>query len=107
MNNDSNIEYGLATFADVPGVVELCMIVEEQHEQYWPLRWQRRPGIKEGYTAWMSRRIVEGGKNRMLTAVARDRTLTGEVVLAILAATEKEVPIYTYAEYAFIHDLAV
>ena len=65
----------------------MCMLVEEQHEAYWPLRWERRPGLKEGYTQWMSRRVVEGGKNRMLTAVARDRALDGEVVGASLWAS--------------------
>jgi len=105
--SDDEIEIGLAAPADVPGVVELCMLVEEQHEAYWPLRWQRRTGIKEGYLAWMSRRVVEGGKSRMLTAVARDKAMGGQVVGAILVTIEKEVPIYTYSEYAFVQDLAV
>jgi len=109
---DTFIECGPALLPDVPAVVDLCMLVEEQHEQYWPLRWERRPGIKDGYTAWMSKRIGEGGSQRMLTAVARDTRIPAEgtpgaVVGTILVAIEKEVPIYTYSEYAFIHDLAV
>ena len=85
----------------------MCMLVEEQHEAYWPLRWERREGLEEGYTHWMSRRVVEGGKNRMLTAVARDVSLKREVVGAILVTIEKEVPIYTYSEFALVQDLAV
>src|SRR3954470_22125148 len=101
------IEYAAATLPDLPGVVELCMLVEEQHEAYWPLRWERRPGVKEGFPHWMSRRVAEGGKNRMLTAVARDLSLNREVVGAILVTIEKEVPIYTYSQYALVQDLAV
>jgi len=112
MSTPNPIQVGTAVLADIPAVVELCMLVEEQHEHYWPLRWQRRPGIKEGYTNWMSKRIVEGGTQRMLTAVARDTRIPAEgspgaVVGMVLVAIEKEVPIYTYSEYAFIHDLAV
>src|SRR6185295_18820472 len=106
-SDNRTIEFGPATAEDIPGVVELCMLVEEQHEAYWPLRWERRPGLKEGYTNWMLRRVAEGGKNRMLTAVARDVSLNREVVGAILVTIEKEVPIYTYSEYALVQDLAV
>jgi len=104
MNEALPIEYGRATLADIPAVVELCMLVEQQHEDYWPLRWQRRPGIREGYTGWLSRRL---GEPRMLNFVARDPALKGAVVGAVLATIEKEIPIYTYAEYAFIQDMAV
>jgi len=55
----------------------------------------------------MLRRVAEGGKNRMLTAVARDLSLNREVVGAILVTIEKEVPIYTYSEFALVQDLAV
>lgn len=104
MNSPPDIQYALATLADIPAVVALCMLVEEQHEDYWPLRWQRRPGIKEGYTGWLSRRL---GEPRMFNFVARDPALGGAVVGMVLATIEKEIPIYTYAEYAFIQDLAV
>src|SRR5262249_46568875 len=82
-------------------VVELCMLVEAQHEAYWPLRWQRRGGLEEGYQAWLSHRVDDP---RMLNYVARDQ---GAVVGVILVTIQKEVPIYTYSEYAFIQDMAV
>jgi len=89
------------------------MMVEAQHEEYWALRWQRRPGLNEGYLGWLSRRLNEP---RMLIQVAKDpalpgpRNLFGEggaVVGMILATIEKEIPIYTYSEYAFVQDMAV
>lgn len=101
----NTIEFARATLDDLPTVVDLCMLVEEQHETYWPLRWQRRPGLREGYLGWLSRRLEEP---RMLIQVARDRALPAPgVVGMILVTIDKEVPIYTYAEYAFVQDMAV
>src|SRR3954464_9631483 len=101
MTTPSEIEYAPATTADLPDVVDLCMQVEEQHETYWPLRWQRKSGLREGYLGWLSRRLDEP---RMLIRVARD---AGKVVGMILVTIDKEVPIYTYSEYAFVQDMAV
>src|SRR6187431_1378075 len=97
----TDIEYARARPEDLRAVVELCMLVEEQHENYWPLRWQRKAGLREGYLGWLGRRLNEP---RMLIQVARDR---GEVVGMILVTIEDEVPIYTYSEYAFVQDMAV
>jgi GNAT superfamily N-acetyltransferase len=97
----SAITYTPATLEDLSAVVDLCMTVEEQHEQYWPLRWQRRPGLREGYLGWLSKRLDEP---RMRILVAKDAAL---VVGTLLATIEKEIPIYTYTEYAFVQDMAV
>lgn len=109
------ILYAHATEADLPAVVDLCMLVEEQHEAYMPLRWQRRPGLREGYLSWFARRLSDP---RMLIHVAKDPALPGpatlfgkdpggEVVGCILVTIDKEIPIYTYSEYAYIQDMAV
>jgi GNAT superfamily N-acetyltransferase len=99
--NDPEILYARAVVEDLPAVVDLCMMVEEQHERYWPLRWQRRPGLHEGYLGWLTRRLSEP---RMLIHVAREAEA---VVGMILVTIEKEIPIYTFAEYAFVQDMAV
>jgi GNAT superfamily N-acetyltransferase len=114
MSHSHDILYGPATAADLSAVVDLCMQVEEQHENYWPLRWQRRPGLREGYLRWMSRRLDDP---RMFIHVARDpalRTpadLVGEstpcVVGMILVTINDEIPIYTYSEFALVQDMAV
>jgi ribosomal protein S18 acetylase RimI-like enzyme len=101
MNEEAPIEFGRPTAADLPAVVELCMLVEEQHEKYWPLRWERRPGLADGYLGWLTRRLAEP---RMFVEVGRD---AGEVVGMIIVTVEKEVPIYTYSEYAYVQDMAV
>jgi ribosomal protein S18 acetylase RimI-like enzyme len=111
------IVYASGTADDLPAVVDLCMLVEHQHEEYWPLRWQRRPGLREGYLGWLARRLADP---RMFIHVARDPALPGPpshfepagatqgaVVGMVLCTIEKEIPIYTYAEYAFIQDMAV
>jgi GNAT superfamily N-acetyltransferase len=95
------IEYGPAMAGELPAVVDLCMGVEEQHEQYWPLRWGRREGLAEGYLKWLTRRL---GEPRMLIEVARDgATVAG----MILVTVQEEVPIYTFKEFALVQDLAV
>jgi ribosomal protein S18 acetylase RimI-like enzyme len=115
MASESDILYDRASEADLPAVVDLCMLVEEQHEVYMPLRWQRRPGLREGYLSWFSRRLKDP---RMLIHVAKDPALpapatlfgadaSGAVVGCILVTIDKEIPIYTYAEYAYIQDMAV
>ena len=113
MNNSAEIVFTPASVEDLPAVVELCMAVEEQHERYWPLRWERRPGLSEGYLGWLTRRLAEP---RMLIHVAKDPALPGPkdlfgqggaVVGMILVTIEKEIPIYTFSEYAFVQDMAV
>ncbi|HVX83455.1 MAG TPA: GNAT family N-acetyltransferase [Phycisphaerae bacterium] len=113
-NSVGGIHYARARQDDLPAVVELCMLVEAQHEAYMPLRWQRQPGLHEGYLGWLSRRL---GDERMLIQVARDLALPGPrdlfgaapgaVVGCILVTIDKEIPIYVYSEYAFIQDMAV
>ena len=99
MNDE--IVYAPATAADLPAVVDLCMEVEAQHEAYWPLRWQRREGLPEGYLRWLTRRL---GEPRMLIEVARaGQTVAGMILVTIL----DEVPIYTFKEYALVQDMAV
>jgi GNAT superfamily N-acetyltransferase len=117
MSMDLRIEYGAAEAEDLAAVVALCMEVEAQHERYWPLRWQRREGLEEGYLSWMRGRLKDP---RMLIYVARDRSLPGPATLfdpegktrgavvgMVIVTIMKEVPIYTYSEYAFIQDMAV
>jgi GNAT superfamily N-acetyltransferase len=96
-----------ATLADLPAVVDLCMSVEAQHEAYWPLRWKTRPGIREGYLGWLAKRLDEP-RMLILTAKVTPAPDTQPIVAgALLATIETEIPIYTYTEYAFIHDMAV
>jgi GNAT superfamily N-acetyltransferase len=113
------IAFSAATLDDLPAVVDLCMLVEEQHENYWPLRWKRRSGLAEGYLRWLSRRIDDP---RMFIHVAKDSEPAsesplsrepkasagpGQIVGMILVSINDEIPIYTYSEFALIQDMAV
>ncbi|MGN6366783.1 MAG: GNAT family N-acetyltransferase [Phycisphaerae bacterium] len=113
MNNSAQIVFAAASAEDLPAVVELCMAVEAQHERYWPLRWGRREGLSEGYLGWLNRRLNDP---RMLILVAKDPALPGPhdlfgeggaVVGMILVTIEKEIPIYTFSEFAYVQDIAV
>lgn len=100
----TQIEYGLAMRDEVEAVVGLSMIVERQHEAYWPLRWKLRDGLEKGWAGWLSRHV---GDPDMIIAVARDAADGNRVVGTLVADLEEEMPIYTYPRYAFIHDVAV
>lgn len=99
-----SISYRRAKPEELPAVVELCMLVEEQHEKYWPLRWQRREGLHEGYLWWLRKRLEEP---KMFVGVAVEDAAGGGVVGMILVTINEEIPIYTYREYALIQDMAV
>lgn len=117
MSKQIDIDYGRATLAELPAVVELCMQVEEQHEHYWPLRWQRREGLPEGYLRWFTKRMKDPD---MCIAVARDRSTPDgadapigspaavtPIAGMVLASIVDEIPIYTFKQYAMVQDLAV
>jgi GNAT superfamily N-acetyltransferase len=104
MKQKQAIVYRKASPEDLPAVVALCMAVEEQHEGYWRLRWERRPGLAEKYLGWMGKRLDEP---RMFIHVARDEAADVPVVGMILATIVDEIPIYTFNEYALVQDMAV
>ncbi len=85
----------------VAPLVDLFLLVERQHEAYWPLRWQLRPDISNRYNGWVAGNL---GKSDWLFAVALDET---RVVGGVAAGIIQEIPIYTCDRYAFIHDVAV
>lgn len=93
-----------AVAADLPAVVDLCMLVEAQHEAYNPARWETRPNIRAGYLRWMTGHLDDP---QMLILAAKARQPGTPVIGALLAVIEEEMPIYDYTHYAFIHDLAV
>lgn len=96
--------------ADIAALVEMFLLVERQHERYWPLRWALRTDVQDRYTRWIT-------SNRShpdwLFVVARHKsdraedTFSDEVIGGLAAAINQEIPIYQFTHYAFIHDLAV
>jgi len=85
----------------VSALLELFLLVERQHETYWPLRWQLRPDIKDRYGRWIASNL---DKPDWLFGVAVDG---GRLVGGMAVGIAQEIPIYTYDRYAMIHDLAV
>lgn len=95
---------------DIAALVELFLLVERQHEQYWPLRWALRPDVQDRYTRWIASNRANPD---WLFVIARHKTnsagdtFAGEVIGGLAAAINQEIPIYQFTHYAFIHDLAV
>jgi ribosomal protein S18 acetylase RimI-like enzyme len=93
--------------ADIPELVDLCLLVERQHEKYWSLRWELRPDIRERYINWMTSNLA---KPDWLYLVARSRPAKNKPAViagALVAALTQEIPIYAFTHYVFIHDMAV
>ena len=96
-----NITVEKVQLDQVAALVDLFLLVERQHETYWPLRWKLRDDISDRYTRWISGNLE---KPDWLFAVAcSGQRVIGGVAVGIMA----EIPIYIYDRYAFIHDLAV
>jgi ribosomal protein S18 acetylase RimI-like enzyme len=129
MTQHASIQISRAAREDLSAVVDLFMMVEAQHEAYWPLRWKTKPNIREGFLRWMTNNVDNDG---MLIAVARDPSAATEPAIplstfnaqtpahiggrvpnptkvagAIVIGVMDEIPIYTYKNYAYVHDLAV
>ncbi len=93
-----------ATSDDLAAVVELCLLVERQHETYWPLRWQLKADIRPRYERWLEANVNASG---WLIAVAELAHEPGAVVGSLVAGLLDDIPIYADVRYAFIHDMAV
>ncbi len=109
----SNLEISPVQLTDIHALVELFLLVERQHEQYWPLRWALRPDIQERYTRWITNNhenpnwLFVTARRKTATAGGAVLTSCGEVIGGLAAAINEEIPIYQFTQYAFIHDLAV
>lgn len=129
MTTHASIQISRAAREDLSAVVDLFMMVEAQHEAYWPLRWKTKPNIREGFLRWMTNNVES---DNLLLAVARapdarsephipaaafnaetPATISGKVpnptrvAGAIVVGLMDEIPIYTYKQYAYVHDMAV
>ena len=106
----SELEIVPVPVSDIAALVELFLLVERQHEQYWPLRWAIRPDIQQRYMGWISSNHANPD---WLFIIARRKirpagdNASGEVLGGLAAAINQEIPIYQFTHYAFIHDLAV
>ncbi len=104
----SDLEIVPVPESDIAALVELFLLVERQHEQYWPLRWALRPDIQERYTRWIT---GNRANSDWLFVIARRKRqhaeASTEVLGGLAAAINQEIPIYQFTHYAFIHDLAV
>ena len=92
---------------DVAGIVDLCLSVERQHEAYWPLRWQLRSDLGQGYHRWLESNLAVSRWLILCAKAVATAEPVPSLVGVLVAAIQEEIPIYSYREYAFIHDMAV
>lgn len=99
-----DIHFGPARQDEIRAIVNLCMIVERQHEAYWPLRWQLRHDLEVGWANWLSGHLSDPD---MLILAARDLSRQEPVIGTLIAEIQEEMPIYTYRHFGFIHDVSI
>ncbi len=92
---------------DVAGIVDLCLSVERQHEAYWPLRWQLRCDLGPRYHRWLESNLAAPRWLILCAKAVASAAAAPSLVGVLVAAIQEEIPIYSYREYAFIHDMAV
>jgi len=96
-----------AQAADIPELVDLCLLVERQHESYWPLRWALRPDIRQRYINWMTGNLEKPDWLYLIARLPAAKKKSAIIVGGLVAAITQEIPIYAFTHYAFIHDMAV
>jgi ribosomal protein S18 acetylase RimI-like enzyme len=98
---------------DIQPLVKLFLLVERQHEHYWPLRWALRPDIEDRYTRWITNNcnnpdwLFVVARPKYIQDVGSTAQSSSDVIGGLAAAINQEIPIYQYTHYALIHDLAV
>lgn len=97
----ASIEVRPARPEDVEQVLPMVQRLADAHCDWDPGKYPYKTGVGEMYRAWLTARADDP---RSVFLVA----LRGERIVAFLVGTvEREIPIYTIAEYGFIHDLFV
>ncbi len=100
-----------ATLEDVPRVLPMVEKICAYHQALDPLKYGFKPSPSERYRGWLT---AHAGDDRSVFLVADASAKPGEPPVApsrlaafLIGTVEKEIPIYTLAEYGFIHDLWV
>jgi ribosomal protein S18 acetylase RimI-like enzyme len=90
-----------AKVEDVPGVLPMVGKICALHQSWDKAKYDFKPHPEERYSRWLSTR-AEDPRSVFLVADG------GKQLAAFLIGTvEQEIPIYTLAEFGFIHDLWV
>lgn len=97
----SSIEMRSATADDVEQVLPLVQRLADLHRTWDLAKFPYKPGTGEMYRSWLTARA---GDVRSVFLVAQREH---RIVAFLIGTVEREIPIYTVAEYGFIHDLYV
>lgn len=90
-----------ATAADVPAVLPMVRAVCDLHHAMDPQRYDTLDDVLVRYERWLPQRAADP---RSVFLVAEPE---GAIAGFLVAAVEKNIPIYHRAEFGFIHDMWV
>jgi ribosomal protein S18 acetylase RimI-like enzyme len=97
----ASIEIRPATVVDVPGVLPLVQRLADVHRAWDIAKYPYKPDVGEMYRNWMTARATDD--RSVFFVAARE----GRIIGFVIGTVEREIPIYTLAEFGFIHDLWV
>ena len=95
-----------ATVDDVPDVLPMVAAIAALHRRWDPAKFGYKPHPEQMYRGWLTGRV---GDDRAVFLVAEREASGGEgrLVGFLIGTVERELPIYTLAEYGFVHDVWV
>ena len=90
-----------ALASDVPAVLPMVEKICALHQHWDRDKYDFKPGTPQRYGPWLTKRADDP---RSVFLVAEEN---GKPIAFLIGTVEAEIPIYTLAEYGFIHDVWV
>lgn len=92
-----------ATPADVPAVLPMVAAICAHHESLDPQRFAMLPDVVQRYERWLPQRAADPRSVFLVAQAGTSATLAGFIV----GSMERNIPIYSLDEFAYLHDLWV
>lgn len=96
-----------ATPADVPAVLPMVRAICEFHRQLDPDRYGFLPDVIDRYERWLPQRAADPRSVFLVAELDLAPLSTPSLAGFLVATVESNIPIYTLAEFGFIHDVWV
>jgi len=96
-----NMKIRSANQSDIPGILSVIAKVCALHQTWDSAKYGFLPQPERSYEKWLSNLL---NNSQDLCLVAEE---SNQLVAFLIATVEREIPIYTLENYAFVHDLWV
>lgn len=100
-STEKSMEIRSANQSDIPGILPMIAKVCALHQSWDSAKYGFLPHPERSYKKWLSN-LVNDPQDLCLVAEEAN-----QFVAFLIATVEREIPIYTLKNYAFVHDLWV